>query len=59
MLGSAGLIASVERRIVSLGTATRSGERAVRLPLVLGDAHGATATLVLTLALDLLPDDNE
>jgi hypothetical protein len=38
--------------IVSVGEATREGNRAVRLPLVLGDAEGGTSTLVLTIQLD-------
>ncbi|MEE2679465.1 MAG: ADP-ribosylation factor-like protein [Myxococcota bacterium] len=42
--------------IVSVGEATRAGERAVRLPLVLGDPEGGTATLVLTIQLDALAE---
>jgi hypothetical protein len=45
-------------RIVSVGTAERSDERAVRLPLVLGNEDGETVTLALTLQLDLLLDDD-
>lgn len=40
--------------IVSVGTATRVDERSVRVPLVLGDRDGETATLVLTIRLDAL-----
>ena len=44
-------------RVVSVGTATRDGERGVRVPLVLGDAQGTTASLTLTLSLEALLDD--
>ena len=40
--------------IVSVGEAQRTGDRELRLPLVLGDASGQTSTLVLTLRLDAL-----
>ncbi len=40
--------------IVSVGEASRAGERSVRVPLVLGDREGGTSTLVLTIALDAL-----
>lgn len=40
--------------ILSVGEARRAGERAVRIPLVLGDASGDTSTLVLTVQLDPL-----
>ncbi len=43
--------------IVSVGEATRCGERAVRLPLVLGDAEGRTTTVQLTLQIDPLVDE--
>jgi hypothetical protein len=43
--------------IVSVGQATRAGERSVRIPLVLGDRHGGTSTLVLTLQLDALLEE--
>jgi signal recognition particle receptor subunit beta len=43
--------------IVSVGEATRSGERAVRVPLVLGDGGGNTSTLILTIQLDPLIDE--
>jgi signal recognition particle receptor subunit beta len=46
-------------RIVSVGAATAVEERAVRVPLVLGDAEGRTATLALTLRLDPLLDGDE
>jgi signal recognition particle receptor subunit beta len=42
--------------IVSVGEATRTGERSVRLPLVVGDGEGETSTLVLHLTLDVLVD---
>jgi signal recognition particle receptor subunit beta len=44
-------------RIVSVGTATRSGERAVQVPLVLGNDEGETVTLSLSVQLDPLLDD--
>ena len=44
-------------RVVSVGTATREDARSVRVPLVLGDAEGATASLSLTISLDALLDD--
>jgi hypothetical protein len=40
--------------IVSIGAAVRTGDRELRLPLVLGDSAGQTSTLVLTLRLDTL-----
>ncbi|MBW2270116.1 MAG: GTPase domain-containing protein [Deltaproteobacteria bacterium] len=40
--------------IVSVGEATRTGERSLRVPLVLGDAEGGTSTLVLSIQLDAL-----
>ena len=45
-------------RIVSVGTAERSDDRTVRLPLVLGNEDGETVTLALTLQLDILLDDD-
>ena len=44
--------------IVSVGEATRIGNRSVRLPLVLGDGEGGTSTLVLTLQLDTLAEED-
>jgi hypothetical protein len=44
--------------IVSVGEATRSGERAIRVPLVLGDGDGNTASLALTIQLDPLMDED-
>ena len=44
-------------RIVSVGAASRSGRRAVRLPLVLGNDDGESVTLALTIQLDPLLDD--
>jgi signal recognition particle receptor subunit beta len=44
-------------RIVSVGTATREDERSVRIPLVLGDARGGTASLALTISLEGLLDE--
>lgn len=42
--------------IVSVGEATRTGERRVRLPLVVGDGEGGTSTLVLHIQLEALLD---
>jgi signal recognition particle receptor subunit beta len=47
-----------ELSIVSVGIAEQSGTRAVRLPLVLGDEEGNTSTLLLTIQLDALSDEN-
>ncbi len=44
--------------IVSVGEASRAGDRSVRVPLVLGDAEGGTTTVVLTLQLDVLVDED-
>ena len=54
---STGLRLGADLRIVSVGTASRQGERGVRIPLVLGDAAGATASIALTIALDPLLDN--
>jgi len=43
--------------IVSVGEATRAGDRTVRVPLVLGDADGEISTLVLSISLDPLMDE--
>ena len=42
--------------IVSVGQATRSGERSIRIPLVLGDEQGGTSSMVLSIQLDPLGD---
>jgi signal recognition particle receptor subunit beta len=44
--------------IVSVGEASRADDRSVRLPLVLGDAEGSTTTVVLTLRIDVLVDED-
>jgi hypothetical protein len=41
-----------EFSIASIGEATRSGERGVRIPLVVSDKGGRTSSLVLTIQLD-------
>jgi len=46
-------------RIVSVGDATRAGDRSVRLPLVLGNDEGETVTVGLTIALDPLLDGSD
>jgi hypothetical protein len=45
-----------EFSIASVGEATRSGERGVRIPLVISDKGGRTSNLVLTIRLDPLLD---
>jgi signal recognition particle receptor subunit beta len=45
-----------EFSIASVGEATRSGERSVRIPLVVSDKGGRTSNLVLTVRLDPLLD---
>jgi hypothetical protein len=45
-----------EFSIASIGEATRSGERGVRVPLVVSDKVGRTSNLVLTIHLDPLLD---
>jgi signal recognition particle receptor subunit beta len=45
-----------EFSIASIGEATRSGERGVRIPLVVSDKRGRTSNLVLTVQLDPLID---
>lgn len=54
-----GFALGADLRIVSVGSAARAGERAVRIPLVLGDASGATASLALTIQLDPLLDGGD
>jgi signal recognition particle receptor subunit beta len=44
--------------IVSVGEASRADERSVRVPLVVGDAEGETSTLVLTVRLDPMLDED-
>jgi len=46
-------------RIVSVGTARRTGDRVVRVPLVLGNADGESVTLALTIQLDPILDGEE
>jgi hypothetical protein len=45
-----------EFSIASVGEATRSGERGVRIPLVISDKGGRSSNLVLTIRLDPLID---
>jgi hypothetical protein len=45
-----------EFSIASVGEATRSGERGVRIPLVVSDKDGRTSNLVLTIQLDPEPN---
>ena len=44
--------------IVSVGEAARTGDRAVRIPLVLGDAEGNTSTVALSIQLEPLMDED-
>jgi len=46
-----------ELSIVSVGEATRAGDRAVQIPLVLGDIEGQTTSVVLTIRIDPLVGD--
>ncbi len=43
--------------LVSVGKAARSGERSLRIPLVLGDETGRKSELVLNLSLDFAEDE--
>jgi signal recognition particle receptor subunit beta len=55
---SDGVRIGTDLSIISVGEASRSGERAVRVPLVLGDAEGNTARVALTIQLDPLMDED-
>ncbi len=44
--------------IVSVGTASRSGERRVRVPLVLGDGSGQTTSVALSIEIEPLLDED-
>jgi signal recognition particle receptor subunit beta len=44
--------------IVSVGEASRIDDKSVRVPIVLGDGLGETSTLVLTIRLDALVDED-
>ena len=44
--------------IVSVGQASRTGERRVRVPLVLGDGSGQTTTVALSIELEPLADED-
>ena len=44
--------------IVSVGAASRASDRSVRLPLVLGDSEGGTSTIVLTIQIDVLVEED-
>ena len=45
---------ALDLSIVSVGEATRAGDRSVRIPLVLGDTEGQTTSVVLTIQIDPL-----
>jgi hypothetical protein len=51
---STGVRIGPDLTIVSVGEAVRTGDRELRLPLVLGDGDGRTSSVVLTLRLDAL-----
>jgi signal recognition particle receptor subunit beta len=53
-----GLRLPPDLRIVSVGPAERTGERRVRVPLVLGDGDGHTARLALSIDLEPLLDED-
>lgn len=46
-------------KVVSVGTATRAGDRSLQVPLVLGNDEGETVTLALTIRLDPLLDGGD
>ena len=52
--GDGGVRIGPDLSIVSVGQASRSGDRSVRVPVVVGDSEGRTSTLVLTIQLDPL-----
>ena len=54
---SSGVQLGSDLSIVSVGDASRAGDRSVRVPIVLGDGEGRTSTLVLTIQLDPLIDE--
>jgi len=51
------LSGALDLSIVSVGEATRAGDRAVKIPLVLGDTEGQTTSVVLTIQIDPLLGD--
>ena len=53
---SVGVRIGPELTIASVGEASRSGERGVRVPVVLSDKDGRTATVVLTIQIDPVLD---
>jgi signal recognition particle receptor subunit beta len=55
---STGVQLGSQMSIVSVGEATRAGDRAVRVPVVVGDAEGHTSTLLLTIQLEPLLDES-
>ncbi len=57
--GPVGVRFGSDLSIVSIGEATRAGDRSVRVPLVLGDGEGQTSTLILTIQLDPLIDETQ
>jgi signal recognition particle receptor subunit beta len=55
---SAGVRMGADLSIVSVGEAVRSGDRAIRIPLVLGDGEGNTSSLALSIQLEPLMDED-
>jgi hypothetical protein len=53
-----GLRMGVDLSVVSVGEARLCGKRAIRVPLVLGDVEGNTASLALTIQLEPLMDED-
>jgi hypothetical protein len=53
-----GALLDPELSITSVGEATRSGERGIRVPIVVADKRGRTSTLVLTVQLDPVREEN-
>ena len=53
---SVGVRIGPELTIASVGEASRSGERGVRVPVVLSDKDGRSATVVLTIQIDPVLD---
>jgi signal recognition particle receptor subunit beta len=55
---SPGARIGADMKVLSVGAASRAGDRAVRVPVVLGNDDGETVTLALTLSLEPLLDDD-
>ena len=53
-----GVRVGADLSIVSVGQAERASDRSVRVPVVLGDGEGNTSSLMLTIQLDPVLDEN-